>query len=364
MKIAFICRRYYPEIGGIETHIKEIAERLSGKHEVVVFTLVRDKRQVGNEIINRVAVRRFKSLGMSYSAEIPPKSLLSEVEKFNPDIVHSHSAHTPIPYFASKIKSNSRFVITPHYQGTATTTFRRILFMAYKPLLKATLSKADRIICVSAAERDMLLDVFKLDRQQLRVVSNGVGSDLASIIPENGWQHELRILSVGRLDLHHKKTDKVIKAFKILQSKIDSRLIIVGNGPDKEEIKQIIKALDLDEKVELKSNLTREELVKEYAKASVFVTASEKEAFGIAVAEALASKLRVVVPNSTALASFVKGGYALGVEIPVTPEKLAEVIIDCIQNKRESKEYFPYTWDMATRDLESIYEGLGEKILA
>jgi glycosyltransferase involved in cell wall biosynthesis len=356
MKIAIVCRRYYPDIGGIETHVKEIAERFARKHEVIVFTLVNDKKQTGDEIINGVKVKRFKHLGLTYSAEIPPNSLLRQVEEFNPDIVHSHSAHTSIPYFASRVKSKSKFVITPHYQGNATTAFRRILFIAYKRFLVSAISKADRIICVSSAEREMLSKVFPLNQQKVRIVPNGVGSDLTGIIRDSGQRQHLRILSVGRFDLSHKKIDKLIKAFKILSSMIDSKLILVGNGPDKQEIVRIIKDLDLNERVELKSNLTREELVREYARASIFVTASEQEAFGIAVAEALAAKLKVVVPNSTALSTYVKAGYALGVEVPVTPESIAQAIISCIENSFQTVQYAPYTWDMVARDLETVYE--------
>ena len=358
MKIAILCRRYFPEIGGVETHVKETAERLSKEHEVVVFTLVSDGTLVGSETINGVNVRRFKSLGLSYSAEIPPSSLLRQVEEFNPDIIHAHSAHTSIPYFASRLKCKAKLVVTPHYQGNATTAFRRILSAAYKPMLNSAFSKADRIICVSSAEREMLSNAFTIDQQKVRIVPNGVGSDLMNIVPQASKEHELRILSVARFDLSHKKTDKLIRAFKILVPQIDCKLVLVGSGPDKEEIVKMIEESDLDEKVELKSNLTREELIGEYAKASVFVTASEQEAFGIAVAEALAARLKVVVPNSTALSSFVKAGYAMGIELPVTPEKIAEAIMFLIQGKGQTAQYLPYTWDMAARDLELVYREL------
>jgi 1,2-diacylglycerol 3-alpha-glucosyltransferase len=355
MKIAIICRRYYPEIGGIETHVKETAERLAIGNKVIVFTLVSDNKLVGDDTINGVQVKRFKHRGLTYSAEIPPKSLLTAVEDFGPDIVHSHSAHTSIPYFASKVKCGAKFVITPHYQGNATTLFRRILFRAYKPFLNSAMSKADRVICVSSAEREMLTSVFALDHKKIIIVPNGVGNDLVNITP-NGGQGQLRILSVGRFDLSHKKTDKLIKAAKILATKIDAKLVLVGSGPDTEEIKRMIKEMDLTDKIELKSNLSREKLIEEYAKASIFVTASEQEAFGIAVAEALAAKLKVVVPNSTALATYVKAGYALGMELPVTPESIAESIINCVQNNVKTAEYSAYTWEMATRELENAYE--------
>ena len=359
MKIAIVCRRYYTEIGGIETHVKEIAERLARKHEIVVFALVTDKRFIGNEKINGVNIRRFKPLGFSYSIEFAPSSMLREIEKFNPDIIHSHGVHTPIPFFASKAKCKSKFVITAHYQGNATSAFRRILFMVYRPFLISAMSRADRIICVSPVERDMLVNGFAIDQGKIRMIPNGVGSDLANI--ERGHQDQLRILSVGRFDLRHKKTDKLIRAFKILESRIEAKLVLVGSGPDKHEIIKLIKALDLDEKVELKSDLTREELVQEYANALIFVTASEQEAFGIAVAEALAARLKVVVPNSTALSLFVDAGHALGMEIPITIEKIADAMMSCIQDNNRFVEYSPFTWDMAAEELHKLYEELSAK---
>jgi len=135
--------------------------------------------------------------------------------------------------------------------------------VVYKPFLISAMSRAHRIICVSPVERDMLSNRFAIDLEKIRIIPNGVGTDLADI--KRGHPDQLRILSVGRFDLHHKKTDKLIRAFKILESKIEAKLVLVGSGPDKHEIIKLIEALDLDEKVELKSDLTREELVQEYS---------------------------------------------------------------------------------------------------
>jgi glycosyltransferase involved in cell wall biosynthesis len=358
MRIAIVCRRYHPEIGGIETHVKELAERLAKKHDVVVFTLVWDKNLVGDEMLNGVRVRRFKSLGLNYSAEIPPRSLLKAIEEYKPHIVHSHSVHTSIPYFASKVKHNTRFVVTPHYQGKATTSFRRILFSLSKAFLGSALTKADRIICVSPPERAMLHDIFAIDHEKVRIISNGIGTDLLKIEREDNKNDELRILSVARFDIHHKQTDRLIRAFQILKSQFKAKLVLIGDGPDRQEILKLVRDLQLNNDVEIKSNLTREQLINEYSRASLFVTASEKEAFGIAVAEALAARLKVVVPNATALASYVKAGYALGIEVPVTPEKIADAIRSSIQDDLPTAEYSPYTWDTAASALESVYEEL------
>ncbi|OLC35406.1 MAG: hypothetical protein AUH84_03300 [Thaumarchaeota archaeon 13_1_40CM_4_38_7] len=345
-------------MGGIETHVQEIAERLAKRHEVLVFTLVSGNGQTCNEIINGVNVRRFKPIRLSYSLEFPRGSMLREIERFQPDVLHAHGIHTIIPFFASRVNSNSKLVITPHYLGKSTTLFRKFLFFAYKPLLNVALSKSDRIICSTSTEKNMLNRSFNVDNMKIRMIPNGVGTDLAKIVPKRDG---MRILSVARLDLYHKKTDKLIRAFKLIESKINAKLVLVGDGPDRKEIMKLINSLGLSEKIEVKSNLTRDQLVQEYANATVFVTASEIENFGIAVAEALAAKLKVVVPNSTALSLFVDAGHALGMEMPITIEKIAEAMMTCLQDNNKFLEYSPYTWDMAAEELHKLYEELSAK---
>jgi glycosyltransferase involved in cell wall biosynthesis len=354
LKIAIATRRYYPEVGGVETHVKEIAERIAQKHEVTVFTLFRGGLR-NYETINGVKVRRFNSLKLSSSIEFPNSAMLEEIRKFRPDVIHSHNIHTMIPQFAAKAQVGSKIIITPHFQGDATTLVRKILLRVYKPILQKIVSKADRIICVSPSEQEMLKQAFHLDISKTRLIPNGVGADLSTIVPD---RKELRILSVARFDVNHKRTDKLIRAFSILDPSIKAKLVLVGSGPDKEMITNLVSDLGLVKRVEIKSGLSREELLQEYAKATIFVTASEHEAFGIAVAEALAAKLKVIVPNSTGLSTFVNRGYALGMEIPITPERIAQTISSCLRNNQQMMEYSAYTWDMAAETTLDLYAEL------
>lgn len=363
MRIALLSRRYYPQIGGVETHVKEIAENLAKKqHEVHVFTLQDDLKGPDNvlEWINGINVYRFNVRRLSYSIEFPNSKMLSAIEKFRPDVLHSHSIHTYIPYFATKVRHECKTVITPHYLGNTTSPLRKILFLLYKPYLSKALMKADRIIPTTITEKRMLMRDFPVKEEKIRIIPNGVGSDLISIIPN---REKLRILSVSRLDLKHKKTDKILKAFKILESRFDDlRLILVGDGPDKQKIIELIKSLDITGKVELKSSLSRQEILQEYGQASIFVTASEMENFGIAVAEAVAAKLAVVVPNASALSLLVNDGRALGMDLPVTPEKIANRIVDCInliksgnEKSGTTTEFRSYTWEQVATELEKVY---------
>jgi glycosyltransferase involved in cell wall biosynthesis len=360
MRIALVCHRFYPHIGGVELHVKEIAERFARSNDVTVFTLEDNKNMPQRERLNGFAIARYKPVRMSEAIRVPKLSLIYDMKAFEPDIVHVHNIHSLMPYFADKAAVKAELLFTPHYIGGSLTRFRRILFQLYKPFLNGVINNAAKIICISDVERQMLLRDFAINESKITIIPNGVDEDLTKI-SQKRKAVEQRILSVGRLDLVHKKTDKLIKAFKIVANNFNGKFVIIGDGPDKGKILDLVRKLSLEERVTIKSNLTRPELLEEYSRASVFVMASENETYSIAVAEALAAGLKVVIPNTSGLALFVRGGYAMGIEPPITPEKIAQGVINCIEamrnhNGRSFQRYIPYTWDRVAAELEQLYQ--------
>jgi glycosyltransferase involved in cell wall biosynthesis len=358
MRIALVCHRFYPHIGGVELHVKEIAERFVRNNEVIVFTLEDNKNIPAREKLNGIAIRRYKPIRLSEAIKIPKHSLVSDIRAFEPDIVHVHNIHSLMPYFADKAAVKAKLIFTPHYIGGSLTRFRRILFQLYKPFLNGVIHNAEKIVCISDVERQMLLRDFVINESKIAIIPNGVDEELSKISKRRDGDQ--RILSVGRLDLVHKKTDKLIKAFKLVANNFNCRLVLVGDGPDRGKILDLVRKLSLEERVTLRSNLSRHELFEEYSRASVFVMASENETYGIAVAEALAAGLKVVIPNTSGLALFVSGGYAMGMDPPITPEKIAGSIMNCIEATRKNnsmglRRYVPYTWGTVAAELEQLY---------
>jgi hypothetical protein len=67
-----------------------------------------------------------------------------------------------------------------------------------------------------------------------------------------------------------------------------------------------------------------------------------------------------VVPNTSGLALFVRGEYAMGMDPPITREKIAEGIMNCIDktrnnNSRSFRRHIPHTWDRVATELEQLY---------
>jgi glycosyltransferase involved in cell wall biosynthesis len=131
-----------------------------------------------------------------------------------------------------------------------------------------------------------------------------------------------KILYVGRIE-KYKGLDFVVEALKLLP---DFRLEIVGKGSYKREIIRLAKKLEVLDRISFYQDLSREELLRRYSEASVLVLLSKFEAYGLVVAEALASKTPCVVAKTSALAEWVDEKNVFGISYPPSIPELAELI--------------------------------------
>lgn len=320
MKLALTCARYHPQIGGVETHVRELSERLVKKgFEIDVLTTDYTGKLPREDIINEVRVRRFKSMAPGeayYFSRGLQRYLKENSDRF--DIVHAHSYHAFPSLYAAQAKGRNRLVFTPHYHGTGHTLLRALLLRPYKFMGKRIFEKADRIICVSQVERELILSHFDVAERKIVVIPNGVNMKEFVGLERRSKIHKI-ILSVGRLE-KYKGMQYLIESLPKLDG--DITLEIVGKGPYKETLIRLVRKLDVEERVRFYQDLPRKELLQKYADADLFVLLSEREAFGISVAEALASKTPCILANTSALSEWVDGESCFGIDVPVEVDTL------------------------------------------
>ncbi len=92
----------------------------------------------------------------------------------------------------------------------------------------------------------------------------------------------------------------------------------------KKDLNDLAHTLDVQHKITWKKDLSREDLIREYKSAGIFISLSSFEAFGITVAEALASGLQAIVNHEGALAEFIDNEMCIGIE--PSAEKLEHAI--------------------------------------
>lgn len=371
MKIAQVVGRYYPCVGGVETHVKEISERLVKKaFEVEVLTTDPSGKLPREEVINDVKIKRFRSWapdGAYYFSRGLKRHLLNNSDDY--DIIHAHSYHSFPALYATRAKASNIFVFTPHYLGKSPNFFRNLLHTPYKFVGKEIFKKADKVICVSEYEKKLVINNFKVEDERISVIPNGVNRDELSKFK---WSPDFsvpKITYAGRLERRQKNVDKLIRSFELLLREygVNAELVIIGCGPYEHEMKRLIKKLGLQNRVTLRRWLPRRQFIEELASSNVFVTPSQHECYCIAVAEAIVLGVPTVVSNSTALSWYVKKGWAFGINPPITPQRIASAIDKVLTTpQRETYDSFDeiLSWDDVVAELiEQIYESHVEEKL-
>ena len=355
MRIAQVCPRFYPHIGGVETHVYEISKRLARHFEVEVLTTDPSGKLPKFEEIDGVIVRRFKSFAPS-EAYYFSASLYRYLKRHSSeyDLIHAHNYHAFPALFAALTKDKNRLVFTPHYHGKGHSFIRDLLHKPYKILGSRIFEKADAVICVSNYEKKLVLKNFRIEESKVHVIPNGINLEEFKNVDEIKKRKDRSvktILYVGRIE-KYKGLDFVVKALKLLPENFI--LEIVGKGSYKPKIVKLAKDLGVSDRIKFYQDLSREELIEKFAKADVLVLLSKHEAYGLVVAEALASKTPCVVANTSALSEWIDGKSVFGVDYPIDVRVLTDMIVNVSNVRVECIEL--HTWDSIYEHIKNVYQ--------
>ena len=337
MKIAYVTKHYAPFRGGVETHVEEIAVRMAAKgHVVEVLTQASDHCSPPVELIDGVVVRRFPPVSASRHYAFAPglwSYLAREGGRY--DVVHAHSYHA-LPALGAAILSRQPLVFTPHYHGTGHSRLRGFLHTPYRRLGAVIFARSRSVICVSQAESALVQRHFPRVSGRVTVIPNGVDS-AALRMAEPFATDRTTILSVGRLE-SYKNVDRIIATLARLPD--DFVLCIVGEGPDQLRLAALTARLRLQGRVRFLGRVDMPTLQRWFRTATVYVSMSSREAFGISLVEALAAGAGVVAADIPAYREIVAGiasGAAL-VPLDAPPATLASTIRDVAARRGASHE--------------------------
>lgn len=352
MRLAQVCPRYYPYIGGVEAHVQEISERLA-KKSFKVEVLVTDPsgKLLKEDVINDVKVRRFKSWAPNenyhFSKELK-KYLSGNSDKY--DIVHAHSYHDLPAFYAAQSKNRNKLVFTPHYHGGGHTFFRNLLHKPYNFFGKNIFGKANKIVCVSNYEKFLVTRQFEVSEEKITVIPNGVDLEEFKVLKKKRKDYRV-ILSVGRLE-KYKGMQYLVEILPKLAS--DIVLEIVGKGPYKQGLARLSRKLGVASRTRVFQDLPRKKLLQKYVDADIFLLLSKHEAYGISVAEALASKTPCIVASTSALKEWVDNKNCFGINYPINLDELVKLINKVIRKELSGVKLC--NWDDTVSKLIRVYE--------
>jgi glycosyltransferase involved in cell wall biosynthesis len=309
MRIAYAVSSYYPRIGGVETHVQRIARGCAEAGDQVTVLSHEIQGSPADERMGPVRVLRFPltvdsaNYPLSWSLM---QYLRSHAADF--DLVHAHSYHTLVGHAA--VSSHLPFVFTPHYHGTGHTMFRKLLHRVYRPVGARPFNAADAVICVSDAERALVVRDFPSAADKVTTIPNGTDPAVLALDAEWAALAGPVVLTVGRLE-RYKNVDLVINAFRNLPS--DATLVVAGEGPDRARLE--CRAAEPGWPVLFLGKISDARLRGLFAKASVVTSCSDHEAFGMTIATGLTSGARVVASDIAAHAEVAR---LAGAKAPVT----------------------------------------------
>lgn len=307
MKIGIVL---YPTFGGSGVVATELGLALAKQnHEVHFITYhqpVRLDLLVENVFFHQVFVEEYPLFHYQpYELALSTK-LVDIVLNYNLDLLHVHYAipHAYATYMAQQmLKEKGKhipFVTTLH--GTDITLVGS--HPSYKTAVEFSINNSNAVTTVSDSLRNDTLRLFNV-KKNIDVIYNFIDiknypSSNAEDCNRNSLaQEDEKIITHVSNFRPIKRVDDVVKVFNEIQKELPARLILVGEGPEREKVSLLCKKLKIKDKVLFLGNSN--EVNKILCYSDLFLLPSETESFGLAALEAMAAKTPVISSNSGGL---------------------------------------------------------------
>lgn len=190
----------------------------------------------------------------------------------------------------------------------------RILFYPFV-MQHIVTKRMDRIITVSQNSAEETITAFRVPREKIRVVYNGIDTEMFRGFGSDGKERG-RLIVVANSRDRKKGIIYLLRAVQILRQEMDVKLTIVDKGaPENTYTPTLVNRYGLDGSVSFTGRLSLEDLVKQYGRAEVAVVPSLYEGFGLPAAEAMSCGLPVVATTAGALPEVVADGEG-GILVP------------------------------------------------
>lgn len=356
---------------GVSMHINKITKYLSrrGDIDLHIITLGNKNKSIQKDNLNIHTVKKW----FHHILSIPISILLlrRKILKIDPDIVHAQLTVAPYSTVAALVRNRYPVLLTVH--GTATrdteylSGFIFILFkLVHKPNERYVVSKIPNIIIVAPQVKDI---IDGMTFSKIHVIPNGIEfEDIQNIQPKS-IKHP-SILYVGGLR-KIKGIDILLKAIPIIKEKVPTvHVYIAGSGLQENELKNIVKELNMEENVEFLGFISERDKYAYYKSTDVCVFPSRQDYGPIVLPEAMACGKPIVASNVGGIPFMVENGKTGLLFESENVEDLAEKIVTLLKDEKlrrkmgeaGKEKVKEFTWDkIAEQTVETYKEILGAK---
>jgi L-malate glycosyltransferase len=373
MNIGIVC---YPTYGGSGVVATELGKGLAARgHKVHFISYTQPARLdifMENIFYHEVAMVHYPLFEHSPYVLALTGKLVDVVKYEKLDVLHVHYAipHATAANLAQQILASQgiRVAVVTTLHGTDVTLVGKD--PTYEPVVSFAINQSDAVTAVSEFLKADTYKHFHVNRE-IEVIPNFI--DLNRFSHKSKSHFKMAIAPNGERIVTHvsnfrkvKRVDHVIEVFKGIQERLPAKLLLVGDGPERQKAEQQCRELGLCDEIRF---LGKQEAIEEILSISdLFLMPSETESFGLAALEAFACQVPVVSSNAGGLpevnihgetgflADFgdIQSMIDYSVEILGTDERLAFFRKNALQQAKQFELH----------NILPLYEALYERTLA
>ena len=307
MNIGIVC---YPTYGGSGVVATELGMALAQKghqvhfitsHQPVKLNFLNHNLHFHEVFVENYPVFHYQPYNLALSSK-----LVESVQKYNLDVLHVHYAipHAYAAYMAKQMLKDVGIdipiVTTLH--GTDITLVGS--HPVYKPAVEFSINHSDAVTTVSNSLKNDTLRLFNI-KKDIEVIYNFIDFEQQDKWSAEDCMRDTLAPPEEKILTHVsnlrpvKRVMDVIRIFHKVQQEIPSKLIFVGDGPDREKADLLAKELGVKDKIIFLGK--SDEIRKILCLSDLFLLPSETESFGLAALEAMAGKTPVISSNTGGL---------------------------------------------------------------
>lgn len=345
MKIAIVC---YPTFGGSGVVATELGLELAHRGHEIHFITYRQPVRLAllnpNVHYHEVNVPEYPLFHYQpYELALSSK-LVDMVKLYKIELMHVHYAipHAYAGYMAKQMLKdegiNIPMIATLH--GTDITLVGN--HPHYKPAVTFSINKSDVVTSVSQSLKDDTYTLFDTEKE-IYVIPNFIELDKHRNEKQISCQRSVMASTEERIITHVsnfrkvKRIPDVISIFHKIQQKIPAKLMMVGDGPEKEVAEELCYKLGIQDKVIFFGESNEIDKILSYS--DLFLLPSQTESFGLAALEAMAWSVPVISSNSGGLPEVNFEGVSGYLSNVGNVEEMAENAIKILENDSILKEF-------------------------
>lgn len=373
MKIGIVC---YPTFGGSGVLATELGKALAQNgHHIHFITYQQPVRLNGfipNIYYHEVQVPTYPLFDYPPYETALASTLVDVIKNNQLQLLHVHYAipHASAAYMAKKILEQEGIYIpiitTLH--GTDITLVGRD--KTYAPVVAFSINQSDAITAVSQNLRDETFKTFRIEKN-IEVIHNFVDVQrfarkpidaFKKVIAPNGEKILMHASNFRKI----KRVEDVVKIFYEVNKQIPSKLLFVGDGPERMPAEQLCRQLGVCDDVRFVGK--QEQMEEILAIADLFLLTSEYESFGLAALEAMAAGVPVISTNAGGLPEIMIPGVTGYMGDVGDIDTMSEQALSILSNDERLNEFkqaaFRHAQSFDIINIVPLYEKLYEEVVA